>query len=242
MEGVALMARSAARRRAAQSPAGQVVVLPVALDYSFQGDLSGAISPVLDAIERRLSWRLQRELPLAERVRKLGEALLALKEAEYLGHAQPGPLFERLQNLTRHLLEPIEREYLNGATDPSVVAQVKRLRAAILPEMIHGQLPAAERERRWRQLADLYLAQQLSFYPPDYLGTGSNPNHVLESVERLEEDLTDFSHVHPPMKVTASVGEPIFVSAQRERGAEHDPLMANLEAQLRTLLGIDHAG
>ena len=241
MEGVALIARSAAKRRAAQTPAGQVVVLPVALDYSFQGDLAAAVTPVLDKIEQRLSWREQRELPLPERIRKLGEALLGLKETEYLGHSQPGPLFERLEKLIDHLLAPIEREYLHGSPETSVVARVKKLRAAILPDLVHGELPPEQRDRRWRQLADLYLAQQLSFYPTDYIGAGSNPDRILETVERLEEDLTDYCHVHPPMKVTASVGEPIFVSPQRQRDTEQDPLMTNLESQLRDMLGIEHA-
>ncbi len=241
MEGVAMMARAAAKRRAAESPAGQVVILPVALDYSFQGDLDRAVGPVLDTIERRLSWREQRELPPTDRIARLGEALLGLKETEYLGRPQTGPLFDRIEKLVRHLLEPLEREYLHGAADTNVVAQVKRLRAAILPELIRGQLSSSERDRRWRQLADLYLAQQLAFYPPDYLGDGSNADRVLETVERLEEDLTDYSHVHSPMHVTASLGEPIVVSPQRERNGGADPVMAGLEAQLRTMLRIDHA-
>ena len=216
MEGVALIARSAAKRRAALTPAGQVVVMPVALRYSFQGNLDAAVTPVLERIEQRLSWRVQRELPLPERIKKLGEALLGLKETEYLGSSQQGPLFERLEKLTNHLLTPIETEYLHGSSEASVVARVKRLRAAILPDMIHGELPPAERDRRWRQLADLYLAQQLAFYPANYIGDGSNRDRILETVERLEEDLTDVSQVHPPMKVVASVGEPIAVSPQRE--------------------------
>jgi 1-acyl-sn-glycerol-3-phosphate acyltransferase len=202
LEGVALIARSAAKRRAAQTPAGQVVVLPVALRYSFQGNLATAVAPVLERIERRLSWREQRELPLPERIKKLGEALLGLKETEYLGSPQQGLLFERLEKLTNHLLAPIETEYLHGAADSSIVARVKRLRAAILPDMIHGELPPAERDRRWRHL-------------------------------------TDVSQIHPPMKVVAAIGEPIAVSPLRERGAEHDPLMTNLETQLRDMLGLD---
>jgi hypothetical protein len=215
-------------------------VLPVALRYSFQGNLAATVSPVLARIEQRLSWREQRDLPLPERIKKLGEALLGLKETEYLGSSQQGPIFERLERLTNHLLAPIEAEYLHGAPEPGVVQRVKKMRSAILPDMIHGELPAAERERRWRQLADLYLAQQLAFYPANYVGAGSNPDRILETVERLEEDLTDVSQVHPPMKVIATVGEPIAVSPVRERGADHDPLMTNLETQLCDMLGIDH--
>ena len=64
------------------------MLLPVALDYHFAGDLATAVGPVLDSIERRLSWREQRELPPAERIARLGEALVGLKETEYLGRPQ----------------------------------------------------------------------------------------------------------------------------------------------------------
>ena len=45
-------------------------------------------------------------------------------------------------------------------------SRVRALRAAILPDLVEGGLTDAERDRRWRQLALLYLAQQLSLYPP----------------------------------------------------------------------------
>ena len=43
-----------------------------------------------------------------------------------------------------------------------VVPRVRNLRVKIIPEMLTGSLPQAEKDRRWKQLADLYLAQQIS--------------------------------------------------------------------------------
>jgi hypothetical protein len=42
---------------------------------------------------------------------------------------------------------------------------------------------------------------------------------VLETVERLEDDLTDVATVHRPFAVTASVGEPIVVTVDGPRPA-----------------------
>ena len=92
-------------------------------------------------------------------------------------------------------------------------SRVRALRAAILPDLVEGGLTDAERDRRWRQLALLYLAQQLSLYPAGYLEGTPSPERVLETVERLEEDLTDVATVHRPLAVTIRVGEPIEVGA-----------------------------
>src|SRR2546425_4127397 len=90
MEGTAFIARSAAKHRAAANPPGQVVIHPVALRYVFQGNLTASLTPVLEEIEARLSWRPQSERSLLERIGKVGEALLTLKEMEYLDQAQTG--------------------------------------------------------------------------------------------------------------------------------------------------------
>src|SRR5688572_23002838 len=88
MEGTALMARGAAKQRAASTPPGKVVVHPVAIRYFFDGNLEATLTPVLRDIEHRLTWRPNDHLPLRERIAKIGGALLALKEIEYLGAAQ----------------------------------------------------------------------------------------------------------------------------------------------------------
>ena len=69
------------------------------------------------------------------------------------------------------------------------------------------EITTEERERRWRQLADMYLAQQLSCYPPDYLQSNPTPERMLETVERFEEDLTDRCRRYAPMTAKVRVGE-----------------------------------
>ena len=236
MEGTAFIARTAAKRRAKLSPPGQVVVHPVAIKYQFDGDVNRAIEPVLAEIEARLSWRPKSDLPLVERIVKVGEALLCLKELELLGQPQSGPIEDRLTRLIDHLLVPLEKEWTLGKRESHAVGRVKGLRSAILPDMIKGELSEAEKVRRWRQLDDCYLAQQLSWYPPNYLRSQPSPERLLETVERFEEDLTDQVRAHRPISVVIEVGQPLVVSPERDRAAASDPVLDHIEAELTAML------
>src|SRR5277367_5602368 len=64
MDGTALIARTAAKRRAKLDLPKKVVVHPVAIRYLFKGNIDTAVSSVLDEIEARLSWRKQTQLPM----------------------------------------------------------------------------------------------------------------------------------------------------------------------------------
>jgi len=236
-DGIAFMARSAAKKRAKATPPSQVVVHPVALRYHYDGDVRKAVEPALSEIEARLTWRPQKMRSIEERIAKVGRALLALKEIEILGAPQSGTIGERLERLIDGLLAPLEQEWLKGERAGHVVARVKKLRIAVLPDMVQGELPETERTRRWAQLADMYLAQQLSLYPPDYLAQAPTPERLLETVERFEEDLTDDCRLYYPLRAKVTVGDAIPVSPVRERGAD-DPAIAELERQLKTMLGI----
>src|SRR5262249_35487445 len=125
--------------------------------------------------------------------------------------------------------------------DAAVFARIKALRTAILPDMVEGDIDEPERQRRWQQLADLYLVQQLFHYPADYARSDPTPQRLLETIERFEEDLTDNIRVHGPIHATVTIGEPIEAAPTREgRGSEGgDPLMDQIERQLQAMLASD---
>jgi 1-acyl-sn-glycerol-3-phosphate acyltransferase len=235
MEGTSFIARNAAKKRQKTASLAKVVVHPVAINYFFHGDIDAAVTPVLEHIESRLSWRPRRGNHVIERITKIGEALLSLKELEYLGQPRSGELGPRLTHLIEQILAPLETEYRNGQREANVIARVKRLRQSILPDLTTNDVTELERDRRWRQLADLYLAQQLEFYPHEYIRSRPTPERILETVERFEEDLTDKARVHRPIHAVVQVGEGIDVSPERERGSA-DPVMQRLEEQLKGML------
>ena len=231
MEGPAFIARSAAKQRAD----GKVAMHPVFIRYFFDGDLATTVEPVVAEIENRLSWQPQTQLPLLKRIAKVGMALLALKEIEYLHAPQPGSAQERLERLLDHLLVPLEDQWSAGRHDGDPMARVKRLRTAILPDLVTSDLPEAERAARWRQLADLYLVQQLWCYPGDYIAQPT-PERILETVERYEEDLTDVARAHPPIRAVITVGDAIAVEASRDRSKAVDPVTVELRERMEVML------
>lgn len=239
LEGTALIARLAAKKRAKLQPPRKVVVHPLAIRYRLQGNVEPAISGVLDEIEIRLTWRKNDRLSVVERIYKTGSALLTLKELEYLGQAHDGDIGPRLANLIDAILVPLETQWFTKKQDGSVPTRVKRLRTAILPDMTGDQIDETERQRRWTQLADLYLAQQLSLFPPDYVRSNPTPERLLETVERFEEDLTDRVRVHGALHCTITVGEAIEVSPAREGRGGDDPIMEQIKKQIQEMLGLE---
>jgi 1-acyl-sn-glycerol-3-phosphate acyltransferase len=237
-EGPGFIARSAAKQRAKAEPAARTLLVPVALQYRFLGRLEESVRPVLDRIEARLTWTPRPDWPLIERLRHIGNAILGLKELELVGGSREGSISERLARLIDEILGPLEAEWGVKKRESDVPARVRSLRAAILPDLVGGGLTDEERDRRWRQLALLYLAQQLSLYPPGYLEGSPSTERILETVERLEEDLTDVATIHRPLAVRIRVGEPIEVGAG-DRDRTPAALMKEVRTRLEALLGID---
>jgi hypothetical protein len=140
-----------------------------------------------------------------------------------------------MNRLMDQLLGPIEEEWFGRVQSGPVVPRVRNLRTKILPEMVAGRVTPAERTRRWQQLADIYLAAQLSCYPPDYLARPT-VDRVLEMIEKFEEDLTDQARIHGLLKVVLQVGQAIDVSPERDKRAEIDPLMTAIQTSLQSMI------
>jgi 1-acyl-sn-glycerol-3-phosphate acyltransferase len=236
LDGVGFMARSAAKRRLKEGNEKPVVIHPVAIKYLFKGDLDKAVSRTLDNLEKRLTWTSLRKAPILKRIHRVTLAMLSLKEIEYFGSAQMGTIVERQERLVDHLLDPLEDEWLGRSTDGPLIPRIKSLRMKIVPELTTGELNHEERERRWHHLEKIYLAQQIASYPADYLTPPTTDTRILETVERLEEDLTDRADVHGPLEVILRVGEAIPVSADRGPRGEEDPIMKSLRDSLQSML------
>lgn len=236
MDGTAFIARAAAKRRKKMDTPGKVFVHPVALRYVYHGDLEAGLRPILDALEARFSWQPQSQLALPDRIQHLGEMILTAKELEYFGDRQSGELASRLNNLLDRILAPLEEKWLGAVQDENVIQRIKLLRLKIVPGLIHGDLPEDERAERWRHLADIYLAQQVGSYPPDYLSGDYPRERLLEIVERFEEDLTDNVTLHGEREVIIDVGERIEVGTERDRSADSDPLMKQIQSSIGSML------
>jgi 1-acyl-sn-glycerol-3-phosphate acyltransferase len=237
LDGVAFMTRTAAKRRAKQGTPGKVVIHPVAIKYVFKGNLEKAIDRTLDSLETRLSWMKDNDRTTLQRIHRIILAMLCLKEVEYFGAAQTGTIVERQQRLVDHLLSPLEEKWLGkSCPNDALIPRIKSLRMRIVPELTTGELTESERESRWFQLSKIYLAQQIASYPAEYLVAPTTDTRILETVERLEEDLTDKAGVHGPLEAIIEIDRAIEVPADRAPRGEEDPIMRELRARLQSML------
>jgi 1-acyl-sn-glycerol-3-phosphate acyltransferase len=238
MDGPSFIARQAAKRLKKEGKPGEVVIIPVAIRYAFEGDLNKTLQPTLDELEQRFSWQPRHHQSLVERIDKIGQALLSLKEIEYLGAPREGNPYERAEKLVEETLSKLEDEWNIKDRSGGTIARVKRIRTAILPDLVARRVSQEERERRWRHLAACYYAQQMSHYPRDYIMREKNlPERLVETVERFEEDFTDQVRVNGPFKCTIDVGQPLPVGTQRERGdGPGDPVMLEVRQQLQSMI------
>jgi hypothetical protein len=193
---------------------------------------------VLEEIESHFSWFPQQDRSLTRRLQQIGQALLSLKEIEYFGAARTGDFYQRVDTLIEDVLNKLETEWQIKEKEEGVVARVKAIRSAILPGIINKTVSAEERQRRWKQLAACYYVQQMSHYPRNYVRNSERniPEHILETVERFEEDFTDQVRVHGPLHAVVQVGKAIPVSSHRDRSAEGDPIMNGIRTQLTDML------
>lgn len=235
LDGISFIAQSAAKKREKEGK-GPVVVHPVSFRYIFKGDIRKAVEPVLDQIERRLTFRPLADRPLLERLERIGHALLSLKEIEYFGDPQPGTFSERQTRLVNRLMHPLETEWLGGPREGGIVGRVKDVRMKVFPDVARGEVSSEERDRRFKQLADTYLAQQVAMYPENYVREKPTVERILETVERFEEDMTDECRVHGHLHVIIDVLEPIEVSGKREKGAASDPIMDHIRNSIQKSL------
>lgn len=237
MDGVSFIARTAAKRREKTPGAAGVVIHPVAIRYFYRGDLVATVMPVLEEIEGHFSWFPQTDKPLIQRLRQIAQALLSLKEIEYFGWARTGDFYERVDKLIEDLLTNLEKR-MNIRPSEGVVARVKNLRGAMVPIILNKDTPPAERDECRKQLAACYYVQQMSHYPRNYVRQSEKniPEHILETVERFEEDFTDKVRIHGPLHAVVQVGDAISVRSQRDRGAATDPVMEQIRTQLSAML------
>src|SRR5436190_9498338 len=169
MEGPSFIARQVAKRLKKEGKPDQVVIHPVATRYAFQGDVAATVGPDLDGLETGLSWQPQRHLSVVDRIDRIGQALLSLKEIEYSGAPSNGNIYERAEKLVVDILSNLEAKWQTKDSYGNAMVRVTRIRSVILPDMMAGRVTPEQREWRGRDLAALYYAQAVSDYPRDYI-------------------------------------------------------------------------
>jgi len=231
-DGAAAIALSAAKK----SPR-PIVCVPCGIKFRYLDDPTASIAAVLGRLEDRLFLRRAPHLALTDRVWRLAEVLLAIKELDETGQTGSGPLPRRLRFLAETILTRVGTRQ-GRPTDGTIPERVKDLRRRAIQRLEDPQTAAAEREKCLQDLDDLFLIIQLYSYPGDYLVENPTIERLAETVDKLEEDVLDapLPTVHGRRAVTIQFGEPIPI--QRESGGRNQTaeLTSLLERRVQDLL------
>jgi hypothetical protein len=211
--------------------------VPVGIKYRFLDDYDAmpAMLDMMDRLEHRLTWWNRPDLPLVERIYRFGEALIALKEIEYLGSTCAGSLPERIAHLRSTLLDGLEDRRLGKRHESvDVPSRVKELRKHCLEILQEPSTTPETAAVTRKDLNDLFVALQLFSYPGDYLREAPTVERVAEVLMKCEEDFLDseFGSVLGPRRVSMSIGEPIDVGALLRAGGKLKTVVATVTADL----------
>jgi hypothetical protein len=185
-EGLGLILRQAAK--ACDRP---LRIHPVALKYWALDDPRPELARRLGRLERRLGWVPQDQLELLPRIEKLGGVLLAIKEIEHFGQPRTGPLDARISALAESWVVALEKFYFAKNHDGQVLERIRRLRLFLSRRLIEKAGDSTEVERIHRSLDTLLFCENLSAHSLDYLHERPSLERLTETVQRLEETVTD---------------------------------------------------
>lgn len=231
-EGAAAIAVGAARKT--DSP---VAMVPTAIKYRYIDDPTQAILKVLDDIERRILWRKQSHKPVVERLYAIAEAVLGLKELEYLGSSRSGDIRTRLRELGEEILQRLESRH-GQSREVDHPVRVKELRRTILTKSNDRMTPEHELKRLPHDLDDLFTVTQLYSYPGDYLRLENPPiERIAETVDKLEEDVLQrhTASIRGRRAATVQFGNPIPVPAIKSRTLVAE-ITSSVQGQVQSLL------
>ena len=142
---------------------------------------------------------------------------------------------ERRQQLIHALLDPGEQKWLGRTQAAAMIPRIKQLRIKMVPKLINADTTQETKNEIWSDLARLYVAQQVGSYPAGYLDHPSE-TRLLETVERLEEDITDRVRIHRPLHVILQVDRAIEVDTDKTVRGAKDPVMEQLATRLQAML------
>ena len=232
-EGPAAMALLAARK--GKRP---VVCVPCAIKYHYVEDPTPELLELMDQLERAVLWRPRPELTLPERIYRLAEALLALKELEFLGHTGSGTVPERIAKLIENMLRRLDRRYEIDSTALTVPERVKTLRHKAIERMEGLAEDDPQRRRCGEDLDDLFTVVQAFSYPGDYVSQKPSIERIAETLDKFEEDVlrAPTATIRGRRKATVGFGRPIPVEAERGKKVAAPALTRLLEERVQALM------
>ncbi|MCZ6675077.1 MAG: lysophospholipid acyltransferase family protein [Verrucomicrobia bacterium] len=211
-------------------------VVPTCIRIRHGAGIEDTFSKRLDRLEQHITWKPRPDLDPVKRIYRLGSALLAIKEEEFLGHARRGKLVERIQGLQASLIEPIEILQGSKNTGMSMPMRIKALRGKIRGELTNQMSPVStQREKElYDQLDHIFVAQQFYSYPGRYLKENPTTDRIAETLFKLEEDVLENETYYGPRNAEVIFDTPIEIKKfLKERSLTFKTGVTPLTEQIR---------
>ncbi len=241
---LALWGKEEARKT---EPNAQVLILPIALRYRFESDVSGELSFKLSRLEKKLKLPHQPNADLYTRMRQVAVAVLSEVEREY---SLPQAHKNEVADLTPRFMAAKNAALSRAAK----LLEVSDLPRGSTPEQMRVLLHRAEQElhapddgstpvaiagqRRarfqlaWRDLER--LANWIAVYD-GYAAQNPSPERIAEVIFRLENDVLGKATYAGNRIATVKVGEPLELPEKVSR-AEITQWTRKLETAVAELL------
>jgi 1-acyl-sn-glycerol-3-phosphate acyltransferase len=229
---------SAIAHAAAKHTDRPVVCIPCGLRYQYVTNPMEELLELMDRLEQQLLWRPKRNLILRKRIYQFAEAILGLKEKEYLGETRTGTLPERIQALAESILQGLETKYGITHRASTLPERVKACRRHAIRLAEDETLSEQEHEAAKIDLDDLFIVTQLFSYPGTYASKKPAIEDMAEVLDKFEEDVLKKTSagIRASRRAVIAFGEPIPVEPDRSGKAGIHALTEKLEEDVQTLL------
>ncbi len=232
-EGAAAIAVAAARK--SKRP---ITCIPCAIQYSYVDDPTSSLLATMSELETSIFWRPKTTEPLEKRIYEFAEALLMVKELEYLKTTQSGRLPERIASLRDHILTHVEQRNEIASSTKSIPERVKTARKTIMEKELASDLNPAQTNQLNHDMEDLFLVVQSFSYPGDYVDNQPSIDRMAETIDKFEEDVLQktTADIKADRRVKVSFGEPVEVSGDRKVKSQASTITTTIEQRVQQML------
>lgn len=233
LDGPAAMALTACKN--APRP---ISLVPCGIRYQYVDNPMEELLDLMDRLEEQILWRPKRNLILRKRIYQFAEAILGLKETEYLGQTQAGTLPERISTLAEFILQHLEIKYGINDRSSTLPERVKACRRFAIQLKEDPTLSEQEHNAAKTDLDDLFIVTQLFSYPGTYASKKPTAEEMAEVLDKFEEDVLRkaTAGIRASRRAVISFGKPILVERGKNGKNQIHTYTEQLERSVQSLL------
>lgn len=232
-EGAAAIAMSAAKRSERK-----VVILPTGIKFFYVDDPTEQLLTTMHRLEERVLLRPAPHRPLIERIYRLAEGIVALKELDFFSATRSGSVKERASALIDAILTQMETRH-SLPSRGTIPERVKALRQSLIKRMEDDTVASSNgvMTQLQQEFEDVFFVMQLYSYPGDYLHADASIERIAETVDKFEEDILgrDLPSVRGRRRVVVRFGAPVSCNTEGKKSSSAE-LTQVLHGQVQQLI------